>query len=451
MAYVEAGPADGPVALLLHGEPTWSFLYRHVMRVLADAGVRAVAPDLVGFGRSDKPAAIADHSYARHVEWTRALVLDHLDLRDVTLVGQDWGGLIGLRLVAEHPDRFARVVAANTGLPTGDQDMPEVWWEFRRAVEKAPVLDVGRLVASGCARGLDAGGPGGVRRAVPRRGVEGRAAGDAAAGADPARRPGHRGQPRRVGGAGALGPAVPHRVQRRRPDHRRDGADPAQAGARRRRPRAPRGRRRRALPAGGRRRRSSAGSSRRSWAGDARATGGSGRECRCDSRSRLARSVDDRTPPPCRGLRARRPAAARRRRRLADVGRPGRGARPRPPRGPLRPAGLRPDPARARGVLLRRAGRPRPARRARRRALHRGRRVVRRLGRPAGGLGGARVGSSGWCCSRRWPRWSRRTRGCGPSGARRTPWSRPATSTRPPRSTWRRSWARTPPTTPASC
>ena len=154
MAYVEAGPPDGPVALLLHGEPTWSFLYRHVLRVLADAGVRAIAPDLVGFGRSDQPTAVTDHSYARHVEWTRALVVDHLDLHDVTLVGQDWGGLIGLRLVAEHPDRFAAVVAANTGLPTGDRDMPPVWWEFRRAVERAEVLDVGRLVASGCARGL---------------------------------------------------------------------------------------------------------------------------------------------------------------------------------------------------------------------------------------------------------------------------------------------------------
>ncbi len=154
MAYVEAGPADGPVALLLHGEPTWSYLYRHVMRVLADSGIRAIAPDLVGFGRSDQPTQVDDHSYARHVEWVRELVLDHLDLRDVTLVGQDWGGLIGLRLVAEHPDRFARVVAANTGLPTGDRDMPPVWWEFRRAVENAEVLDVGRLVASGCARGL---------------------------------------------------------------------------------------------------------------------------------------------------------------------------------------------------------------------------------------------------------------------------------------------------------
>ncbi len=150
MAYVEAGPADGPVVLLLHGEPSWSFLYRTVMPVLADAGLRAIAPDLVGFGRSDKPADPADHSYARHVEWVRELVFDVLDLHGVTLVGQDWGGLIGLRLVAEQPDRFARVVAANTGLPTGDVAMPEVWWQFRQAVERAPVLDVARFVQSGC-------------------------------------------------------------------------------------------------------------------------------------------------------------------------------------------------------------------------------------------------------------------------------------------------------------
>ena len=149
-AWVTDGPADGPVVLLLHGEPSWSLVYRTTIPVLAAAGLRVVAPDLVGFGRSDKPAEIADHSYARHVEWLRALLFDVLDLRDVTLVGQDWGGLLGLRLVAEHPDRFAAVVAANTGLPTGDEDMPEVWWRFRRAVEKAERLDVGRLVQSGC-------------------------------------------------------------------------------------------------------------------------------------------------------------------------------------------------------------------------------------------------------------------------------------------------------------
>ncbi len=152
MAYVDAGPADGPVALLLHGEPSWSFLYRHVVRVLTERGIRCVVPDLVGFGRSDKPVHQGDYSYARLVEWTRELAFDHLDLQQVTLVGQDWGGLIGLRLVAEHPGRFAAVVAANTGLPTGDFDMPELWWQFRRAVEKTEVLDIGRLVAAGCVR-----------------------------------------------------------------------------------------------------------------------------------------------------------------------------------------------------------------------------------------------------------------------------------------------------------
>jgi len=131
LAYVEAGPPGGEPVLLLHGEPSWSFLYRRVMPVLADAGLRVIAADLAGFGRSDKPADVADHTYARHVEWMRALAFDRLDLRGLTLVGQDWGGLIGLRLVAEHPDRFARVVAANTGLPTGDQPMPDVWLRFR--------------------------------------------------------------------------------------------------------------------------------------------------------------------------------------------------------------------------------------------------------------------------------------------------------------------------------
>ena len=152
MAYVDVGPADGPVALLLHGEPSWSFLYRHVIRVLADEGIRCVAPDLVGFGRSDKPLGRDAYTFARMVEWTRQLAFDRLDLGEITLVGQDWGGLIGLRLVAEHPGRFARVVAANTGLPTGDFDMPEIWWQFRTAVENAEVLDIGRLVAAGCVR-----------------------------------------------------------------------------------------------------------------------------------------------------------------------------------------------------------------------------------------------------------------------------------------------------------
>jgi haloalkane dehalogenase len=154
MAYVEDGPADGEPVLLLHGEPSWSFLYRTVMKVLADAGLRVIAADMIGFGRSDKPAEMGDHSYARHVEWMRTLAFDSLGLSGVTLVGQDWGGLIGLRLVAEHPHRFARVVAANTGLPTGDQAMPEVWLRFRDMVAKAPELGISRLVQAGCRTAL---------------------------------------------------------------------------------------------------------------------------------------------------------------------------------------------------------------------------------------------------------------------------------------------------------
>ena len=156
MAWVAAGPADGPPVLLLHGEPSWSFLYRKVMNVLADAGLRAIAPDMPGFGRSDKPADVADHSYARHVEWMRSLVFDSIGLDGITVVGQDWGGLLGLRLAAEHPGRFDRIVAANTGLPTGDQELPEIWWAFRKAMTTAPSIDIGRFVQSGCKQPLPA-------------------------------------------------------------------------------------------------------------------------------------------------------------------------------------------------------------------------------------------------------------------------------------------------------
>ncbi len=100
--------------------------------VLLDAGLRVFAPDLVGFGRSDKPVERTDYTYARHVEWLRQALLDQVDLNAVTLVGQDWGGLIGLRLVAENPDRFARVVVSNTGLPTGDQPMSEAFLAWQR-------------------------------------------------------------------------------------------------------------------------------------------------------------------------------------------------------------------------------------------------------------------------------------------------------------------------------
>ena len=116
--YLDEGPADAAPVLLMHGEPSWSYLYRHMIPPIVAAGHRVIAPDLVGFGRSDKPTEMADYSYARHVAWMSSLVFDHLDLRDITFFGQDWGGLVGLRLVAAQPDRYARLVVANTGLPS---------------------------------------------------------------------------------------------------------------------------------------------------------------------------------------------------------------------------------------------------------------------------------------------------------------------------------------------
>ena len=117
MHYVDAGPADGPVVVLLHGQPTWSYLYRDVIAVLAGAGLRVIAPDNIGFGRSDKPAEPTDYTFARHVDWIRSLIAG-LNLRDITLVVQDWGGPIGLSALAREPDRFSRVVATNTILHT---------------------------------------------------------------------------------------------------------------------------------------------------------------------------------------------------------------------------------------------------------------------------------------------------------------------------------------------
>src|ERR1700733_1879286 len=122
MHYVDAGPADGPVVLLLHGQPTWSYLYRHVIARLVDAGLRVIAPDHIGFGRSDKLTDPTDYTFRRHVAWIQSFV-ETLDLHDVTLVVQDWGGPIGLSALARIPDRFARVVAANTILHTADPDL----------------------------------------------------------------------------------------------------------------------------------------------------------------------------------------------------------------------------------------------------------------------------------------------------------------------------------------
>jgi len=146
MGLVDEGPPDGEVVLCLHGEPSWSFLYRHMVPVLVDAGLRVVAPDLIGFGRSDKPAERTDCTYQSHLDWVRAAVFDQLDLRDITLVCQDWGGLIGLRLVAEQPDRFARVLAANTFLPTGDRDPGDAFRSWQRFSQEVAELPIGSII-----------------------------------------------------------------------------------------------------------------------------------------------------------------------------------------------------------------------------------------------------------------------------------------------------------------
>lgn len=151
--WVDEGPVDGHPVLLLHGEPSWSYLYRRMIPVLTGAGLRAVAPDLVGFGRSDKPASRKDYTYQRHVDWLGATV-DAIGLDDITLVCQDWGGLLGLRLVAAAPDRYARVVAANTFLPTGDGRPSDAFLSWQKFSQEVPQLPIGRIVKGGCVSDL---------------------------------------------------------------------------------------------------------------------------------------------------------------------------------------------------------------------------------------------------------------------------------------------------------
>jgi haloalkane dehalogenase len=147
--YLDEGPRETPPVLMFHGEPSWSYLYRKMIPVITAAGYRAIAPDLVGFGRSDKPVQRTDYTYQKHVDWMRGLI-EGLDLQNITLVCQDWGGLIGLRLAAELEPRFARVVAANTFLPTGDIPPGAAFLRWQQASQRMPVFDVARVIKNAC-------------------------------------------------------------------------------------------------------------------------------------------------------------------------------------------------------------------------------------------------------------------------------------------------------------
>ena len=149
VAHVDEGPMGADPVLLLHGEPSWSYLYRTMIAGLSADGHRVLAPDLIGFGRSDKPAERSDYTYARHVDWTTQW-LEALDLQHVTLFCQDWGGLIGLRLVAAHPDRFDRVVVANSFLPTGDRDPGDAFRMWREFSQTVPEFSCSAVVGMGC-------------------------------------------------------------------------------------------------------------------------------------------------------------------------------------------------------------------------------------------------------------------------------------------------------------
>ena len=144
--YLDEGPPEAAPILLMHGEPSWSYLYRKMIPPLVSAGHRVIAPDLVGFGKSDKPTEQSDYTYARHVAWMQEAIIDHLELQHVTFFGQDWGGLVGLRLVAENPDRFDRVVIGNTGLPTGEHPPSDAFLGWQKFSQTTPVFDIGFLL-----------------------------------------------------------------------------------------------------------------------------------------------------------------------------------------------------------------------------------------------------------------------------------------------------------------
>ena len=155
MHYVDEGAPDAPVALLLHGEPSWSYLYRKMIPILVDAGYRAIAPDLIGFGKSSKPSETSDYTYQTHLEWLGSLI-EQLDLQHIHLFCQDWGGLLGLRLALQMEERFDSITASNTGLPTGKVQMPEAFKQWRIFSQQVPVFPTGKIIDGGTATELSA-------------------------------------------------------------------------------------------------------------------------------------------------------------------------------------------------------------------------------------------------------------------------------------------------------
>ena len=150
---IDEGDADSQPVLMLHGEPSWSFLYRKMVAPFVQAGYRVVAPDLPGFGKSDKPASRSDYTYARHVAWMQEW-LQAMDLTNIILVCQDWGGLIGLRLVADEPHRFARVVTSNTMLPTGDHNPGEAFIKWQQFSQDVLFFPTGKIIDGGTVAAL---------------------------------------------------------------------------------------------------------------------------------------------------------------------------------------------------------------------------------------------------------------------------------------------------------
>lgn len=153
MHYVDEGDPNATIVLLLHGEPSWSYLYRKMILVLVNHGFRAIAPDLIGFGKSDKLTEKSAYSYATHLNWMRTFI-QKLDLKEITLFCQDWGGLLGLRLITEMEERFPLVVASNTTLPTGDIPMPESFQNWKEFSQNSPKFNIGRVIQTGTVQEL---------------------------------------------------------------------------------------------------------------------------------------------------------------------------------------------------------------------------------------------------------------------------------------------------------